>query len=156
MCWLAFLLAIQNQSDKLLPTMIQEGILNPAVNDLLSRIRHTNTLVIADWAFPYWKEMEVIDLSLTKGIPMITDLLEVLSHNFKVGQIWQAEEFLTTNPAEVVETYQSKFDCFKNLYPGIEVTRLPHIDFKKMVPNAIGLIRTGDPTAYGNLILESV
>ena len=32
--------------------MIQQGILNPAVNDLLSRIRHTNTLVIADWAFP--------------------------------------------------------------------------------------------------------
>ncbi|MEJ6580592.1 MAG: RbsD/FucU domain-containing protein [Akkermansiaceae bacterium] len=136
--------------------MIQEGILNPAVNELLARIRHTNTLVIADWAFPYWNEIEVIDLSLTKGIPLITDLLGVLSQNFKVGQIWQAEEFLATNPADVIENYQSKFDGFKNLYPEVEVTRLPHSDFKKMVPNAIGLIRTGDPTAYGNLILESV
>jgi D-ribose pyranase len=136
--------------------MIQEGILNPAVNELLARIRHTNTLVIADWAFPYWNEIEVIDLSLTKGIPLITDLLGVLSQNFKVGQIWQAEEFLATNPADVIENYQRKFDGFKNLYPEVEVTRLPHSDFKKMVPNAIGLIRTGDPTAYGNLILESV
>ena len=136
--------------------MIQEGILNPAINNLLSRIRHTNTLVIADWAFPYWKEIEVIDLSITKGIPMITDLLDVLSQNFKVGQIWQAEEFLTTNPEGVVEAYQNKFDRFKDLHPGVEVTRLPHIEFKKMVPGAIGLIRTGDPTAYGNLILESV
>ncbi|YCM45316.1 RbsD/FucU domain-containing protein [Verrucomicrobiaceae bacterium 227] len=136
--------------------MLQEGILNPAVNDLLSRVRHTNTLVIADWAFPYWNEIEVIDLSLTKGIPLITDLLEVLARNFKVGQIWQAEEFLATNPAEVIANYQSKFDGFKNLYPEVEVTRLPHNDFKKMVPNAIGLIRTGDATAYGNLILESV
>ena len=87
--------------------MLQEGILNPAVNDLLSRVRHTNTLVIADWAFPYWNEIEVIDLSLTKGIPLITDLLEALARNFKVGQIWQAEEFLATNPAEVIANYQS-------------------------------------------------
>lgn len=136
--------------------MLQQGILNPAVNELLSRIRHTNTLVIADWAFPYWDEIEVIDLSLTRGIPLITDLLELLADNFKVGQIWQAEEFLATNPAEVIADYQSKFDGFKRLHPEVGLTRLPHNDFKKMVPDAIGLIRTGDPTAYGNVILESV
>jgi D-ribose pyranase len=136
--------------------MIQQGILNPDVNHLLSRIRHTNTLVIADWAFPYWNEIEVIDLSLTKGIPLITDLLEVLKDNFKVGQIWQAEEFLSTNPAETCSLYDQKFAAFKGLHPDLQVTRLPHNDFKKLVPNAIGLIRTGDPTAYGNVILESV
>jgi len=136
--------------------MLQKGILNPAVNDLLSRIRHTNTLVITDWAFPYWNDIEVVDLSLARGIPLITDLLEVLKDNFKVGQIWQAEEFLTTNPADVITSYDAKFDGFKGLYPEVEVTRLPHNDFKKLVPNAIGLIRTGDPTAYGNVILESV
>jgi D-ribose pyranase len=30
------------------------------------------------------------------------------------------------------------------------------MDFKKRVPHAIGLIRTGDPTPYGNVIIESV
>ena len=135
--------------------MLQKGILNPAVNDLLSRIRHTNTLVIADWAFPYWKEIEVIDLSLTKGIPLITDLLDLLKENFKVGQIWQADEFLTHNSAEVISTYDRKFEGFKALHSELQVTRLPHLDFKKMVPAATGLIRTGDPTAYGNIILES-
>jgi len=136
--------------------MLQEGILNPALNDLLSRIRHTNTLVIADWAFPYWKDLEVVDLSLTKGIPLITDLLELLKDNFKVGQIWQAEEFLATNPQDVINTYDAKFDGFKGLFPDLKVTRLPHKVFKNLVPDAIGLIRTGDPTAYGNVILESV
>ncbi|MGC6466384.1 MAG: RbsD/FucU domain-containing protein [Akkermansiaceae bacterium] len=136
--------------------MLQKGILNPAVNDLLARIRHTNTLVIADWAFPYWTDLEVIDLSLTRGIPMITDLLDLLADNFKVGQIWQAEEFLATNPDDVIKTYDDKFNGFKGLYPEVEVTRLPHLEFKKLVPDAIGLIRTGDPTAYGNVILESV
>lgn len=136
--------------------MIQSGILNPALNHLLSRIRHTNTLVIADWAFPHWTEIEVIDLSLTRGIPLITDVLDLLKDNFKVGEIWQASEFLDNNPASVIETYERHFNAFKGLHPNLEVTRLPHLDFKKRVPNAIGLVRTGDPTAYGNVILESV
>jgi len=32
--------------------MLKTGILNPAINSLLSRVRHTNTLAIADRAFP--------------------------------------------------------------------------------------------------------
>ncbi|MFK7850088.1 MAG: RbsD/FucU domain-containing protein [Akkermansiaceae bacterium] len=136
--------------------MIQKGILNPDLLELLARIRHTNTIVIADWAFPSWPEIETIDLALTQGIPLITDVLDLLHDNFKVGRIWQAEEFLTTNSQETLSKYESSFDGFKSLYPAIELTRLPHNDFKKLVPNAIGLIRTGDPTAYGNIILESV
>ena len=136
--------------------MLQKGILNPQINHLLSRIRHTNTLVISDWAFPYWKDIEVIDISLTKGIPLITDLLDLLAPNFKVGHIWQAEQFLETNSQETIDLYQSKFDAFKATHPALQVTRLDHDELKKKVPSAIGLIRTGDPTAYGNLILESV
>ena len=136
--------------------MIQNGILNPDLLELLARIRHTNTLVIADWAFPSWEEVETIDLSLTKGIPLITDLLDLLHDNFKVGRIWQAEEFLNTNPPETIDKYSASFDGFKGLYPEVEVNRLPHVEFKCLVPQAIGLIRTGDPTAYGNVILESV
>lgn len=136
--------------------MLQKGILNPALNELLARVRHTNTLVIADWAFPSWKEVETIDLTLTRGIPLITDVLDLLKDNFKIGEIWQATEFLETNPTEVIAQYDGHFNSFKGLYPDVKVTRLPHLDFKKLVPGATGLIRTGDPTAYGNVILESV
>jgi D-ribose pyranase len=136
--------------------MIQTGILNPELLKLLARIRHTNTIVITDWAFPYWKDVETVDLALTQGIPTITDLLAVLQPNFKVGQIWQAEEFLATNPEPVVSKFDAAFAGFKSLHPAVEVTRLPHLDFKELVPQAIGLIRTGDVTAYGNVILESV
>ena len=136
--------------------MLQKGILNPQINHLLSRVRHTNTLVIADWAFPHFKDLEIIDISLTRGVPLITDLLDLLAPNFKVGHIWQASQFLDTNPQDVIKIYDSKFEAFKANQPNLQITRLDHDAFKKMVPNAIGLIRTGDPTAYGNLILESV
>jgi D-ribose pyranase len=132
--------------------MIQTGILNPHVLDLIARVRHTNTLVIADWAFPYWPQIETVDISLTKGIPTVLDVLEILKPNFKIGRIMQAEEFLTTNPAETIKAFDDSFAGIPNL----TVERLAHNTFKTHVPNAIGLIRTGDPTAYGNLILESV
>lgn len=128
--------------------MLQSGILNPHVLNLLARIRHTNTLVIADWAFPFWPEIETVDISLTLGIPTVLDVFDLLTPNFKIGRIWQAEEFLANNPSEKVEAFARSF-------AEIPLTREPHVDFKKRVPGAIGLIRTGDPTPYGNIILES-
>ena len=123
--------------------MLQTGILNPHLLDLLARVRHTNTLVIADWA-----EIETVDISLTRGIPTVLDVLDLLTPVFKIGRIWQANEFVTSNTVEVV-------DRFSNSFGKIPLTREAHVDFKKRVPLAIGLIRTGDPTAYGNIILES-
>lgn len=132
--------------------MLQSGILNPHVLDLVARIRHTNTLVIADWAFPFWPQIETVDISLTHGIPTVLDVLAVLRPNFKVGRIWQAEEFLENNAKETIGRFDEAFAGFTDA----AVERLPHVTFKTMVPAAIGLIRTGDPTPYGNLILESV
>ena len=128
--------------------MLQTGILNPHVLDLVARIRHTNTLVISDWAFPFWPEIETVDISLTHNIPTVLDVLDLLTPIFKIGRIWQAEEFVATNSGDVVERFAKSFG-------EIPLTREAHIDFKKRVPHAIGLIRTGDATPYGNLIIES-
>lgn len=132
--------------------MLQKGILNPQILQLIARIRHTNTLVIADWAFPFWPQIETVDISLTRNIPTVLDVLDLLQPDFKIGRIWQAQEFLATNPAEAVDRFDQAFSGFTEA----TVQRLPHLDFKAMVPGAIGLIRTGDTTPYGNIIIESV
>ena len=129
--------------------MIIQGILNPALNHLLCRIRHTNALVIADAAFPFWPQIETVDLALVRGIPTIPQVLNAILPNFKTGAIHMAEEFQSHNSAET----QS---LFTNAFGGVPVHFEPHIEFKKRVPHAIGLVRTGDTTAYGNLILISV
>ena len=128
--------------------MLQTAILNPALLELLARVRHTNTLVIADWAFPFWPEIETVDISLTRGIPTVLDVLDLLTPVFKIGRIWQANEFVTSNAEDIVARFAKSFG-------EIPLTREAHIDFKLRVPRAIGLIRTGDATPYGNLILES-
>jgi D-ribose pyranose/furanose isomerase RbsD len=77
--------------------VLKTGILNPAINSLVSRIRHTNTLVIADRGFPYWPQIETVDISLVDDIPRVLDVFEALSRNFLVAQVVMAEEFLSVN-----------------------------------------------------------
>jgi D-ribose pyranase len=128
--------------------MIKTGILNPRINDLLSRVRHTNTLVIADRGFPFWPMIETVDISLVDGVPTVLQVLQAIRPNFQVGQAWMAREFLKHNDAKTRAAFAAALR-------GIELKHEPHVAFKKRVPHAIGLIRTGDTTQYANLILES-
>lgn len=129
--------------------MLITGIINPHVLDLLSRIRHTNALVIADAAFPFWPTIETVDLALIKGIPTVLDVVGAILPNWKCGEVIMASEFKTHNPAATHRAFRRA--CRK-----VPMTFEPHLDFKKRVPGAIGLIRTGDTTPYGNMILISV
>jgi D-ribose pyranase len=128
--------------------MLKTGILNPALNSLLSRVRHTNTLVIADRGFPFWPMIETVDLSLVDDIPGVLDVLLALRANFVIGRVSMAEEFLKNNTSETQERFRRALD-------GLHLDFEPHTSFKKRVPNAVGLIRTGDTVQYANMILES-
>jgi D-ribose pyranase len=44
---------------------------------------------------------------------------------------------------------------FRAALLGLAVKFEPHVEFKKRVPHAIGLIRTGDTVQYANTILIS-
>lgn len=128
--------------------MLQGGILNPAINSLLSRVRHTNTLVIADRGFPYWPHIETVDISLVDDIPRVLDVLAAVRRNFSIGRVFVAQEFLAFNAPQTAV-------ALEDALLGIPITFEAHAEFKKRVPHAIGLIRTGDTTQYANLILES-
>ena len=128
--------------------MLKNGILNPAINSLLSRVRHTNTLVIADRGFPYWPQIETVDISLIDDIPRVLDVLKTIQANFIIGRIVMAEEFRRGNDAQTVRSFEQ---CIGQIPLIFE----PHGQFKLRVPSAIGLIRTGDTVQYANMILES-
>ncbi len=128
--------------------MLRSGILNPQLNSLLSRVRHTNMLVIADRGFPFWPGLETVDLSLIDDIPRVLDVLRAIRSNFDISRFTMAEEFRIHNPPPVVSN-------FLQAMTGAEVVFESHADFKSRVPQAIGLIRTGDTVQYANIILES-
>ena len=129
--------------------MLITGILNPHLNYLLSRVRHTNTLVIADKGFPFWPQIETVDISLADDIPTVLQVLAAIRRNFTVGEIFMAEEFLVHND-------EATKASFAEARTGIPVSFEPHeAKFKKRVPNAIGLIRTAGCVPYSNMILVS-
>jgi D-ribose pyranase len=128
--------------------MLKTGILNPQINSLLSRVRHTNLLVIADRGFPYWPMIETIDIALVDDLPTVLQVLDAIRPNFVIGQVMMAHEFCANNPTAIQE-------CFIGATAGLHRIFMPHVELKQLVPGAIGLIRTGDTVAYANMILES-
>src|SRR5580658_3235277 len=128
--------------------MINHGIVNPQLLSLLARIRHTNALVIADRGFPFWPMIETVDISVVDDLPTVVQLIAAARANHNFTQAYQAEEFLKHNS-------QATRDKFAAALSGIATLYEPHVEFKKRVPHAIGLIRTGDTVQYANTILIS-
>jgi D-ribose pyranase len=128
--------------------MTNSGILNPQILSLLARVRHTNALVISDRGFPFWPQIETVDISVVDDLPTVLQVLVALRGNFNAMQAFMAREFQKNNsPATRA--------AFAKGLAGIPVKFEPHVQFKKRVPGAIGLIRTGDTKQYANLILIS-
>ena len=128
--------------------MLKTGILNPNLLSLLGRVRHLNTLMIADRGFTNWPGLEVVDISLVDGIPTVLDVLRAIRGNFVIGQAWMAEEFLGASSDSTRAEFAAALE-------GLKVTFEPHIEFRKRAPGAMGLIRTADTILYANIILES-
>ena len=128
--------------------MIIKGILNPQILSLIARVRHTNTLVISDRGFPFWPLIETVDISLVDDVPTVLQVFQAIRSNFEINEIFMAEEFIKTNAPSVRK-------AFADATTHIPLHYEPHVDLKKRVPGAIGLIRTGDTTQYANMVLVS-
>src|SRR5665213_2104699 len=104
--------------------MLKTGILNPNINSLLSRVRHTNTLVIADRGFPYWPGIEIVDISLTDDIPHVLDVLRAILAVSNFGAAYMAEEFLSVNGSVIEKEFRAALGL-------IQLNFEPHIQLKK-------------------------
>lgn len=128
--------------------MLVHGILNPHVLSLLARIRHTNALVIADRGFPSWPTVETIDLSLVDGVPTVLQVLAAVRQNFVITEAYMAAEFLRVNSPATKRAFAAGLK-------GTVLRHEPHVDFKRRIPGALGLIRTDETVQYANLVLVS-
>lgn len=128
--------------------MLVIGTINPEINSLLSRVRHTDTLIISDWGFPHMAGVETIDISLVAGVPRVVDVLRAIRLNFNCGKAMMASEFRAVSSAETLRCYEDALD-------GVSIAWEPHTLLKSRAKSAVGIIRTGDTTRFGNILLES-
>ena len=120
--------------------MRKSGLLNSALTSAVARLGHTDTFVIADCGLPIPRDVPVIDLTLTFGIPTFADTLAALLDEVVV----EAATIADSTPPEV-----------RFLLPAVPLTEVSHEDLKREAARASFVVRTGSTTPFANVILRS-
>jgi D-ribose pyranase len=128
--------------------MKETGALNRGVNTAISLQGHGDLMMVVDAGFAIPNEVEVIDLSIDENTPMVLEVLAMLKKHFSVEKMIMAKETENISP-----TLFS--DISKAFGEGIPVETIEHSALKEMSKTVKSIIRTGDFTAYGNVILVS-
>ena len=128
--------------------MKELGILNRAMAAVISEQGHGDLLMVADAGFAIPQDVEVIDLSLKENVPMVMDVLSELARYFSVEKMYMSRETGEISPSHFKKVARAFGDK-------VEVEVLEHADLKVLSKDVKAVIRTGDFTAYGNVILVS-
>jgi D-ribose pyranase len=125
--------------------MIKIELLHSELLTLLSRLGHTQKICICDAGLPIPMDAHCIDLAITKNMPEITFILELIHKYLVIEEGIAALETKDHNP---------NFLNFMNQAP-YPISYLSHEDFKKLSKDCIAFIRTGECTPYANIILSA-
>lgn len=129
--------------------MKKTGILNSDISRVLSYMGHTDRIAIGDCGLPIPDETERIDLALAFGVPTFMQTLETVAGDMKIEKIILAEEIKTQNP-KVLSEIEALF-----AEQGVETQFVSHAQLKELTKDCKAVIRTGETTAYANIILQS-
>lgn len=125
--------------------MKKTGVLNQPISAAIASLGHTDSLVIADAGLPIPPETVRIDLALAAGIPTFLDTLRTVLSEMQVERAIVAEEMLDASPGV--------YKQITGVLADVPIETVPHLVFKEQTRSARAIIRTGEFTAYANIIL---
>ncbi|NGQ96709.1 D-ribose pyranase [Brevibacillus sp. SYP-B805] len=127
--------------------MKKRGILNSEISAVISRLGHTDQIVICDAGLPIPALVPRIDLAVVPGLPSLMDVLEAVLLEMQVERAILAEEWKQANP-QLLNRVEAAL-------AGVERQSVSHETFKQMTREAKAIIRTGECTPYANVILQA-
>jgi len=125
----------------------KQGILNPALSEVIASMGHFDHLTICDAGLPVPLSVQRIDLAVAENLPGFIEVVRSISDVLEVQRIVLAEEVIEKNPA-IVKALQ---EIFKN----IAIDYVTHESFKLLTQKSRAIVRTGECSPYANVILES-
>jgi D-ribose pyranase len=128
--------------------MIEKGLLNRDLAALLSKMGHGDQFLLCDAGFAIPEGLPVVDLSIAVNMPTVDVVLKEVLKFFSVEKVIFAQEQRDACPAKL-ERLIALFD------PPIEQQTISHVELKQRSRSVKGVIRTGDFSAFTNLILVS-
>lgn len=125
--------------------MKKNNIINSQLIYEISKLGHTQYLVISDAGLPIPKNVNVIDLAIIEGLPSFIDVLEAISEELIFEKVILASEIITKN--KNLKTRISDF------IENVDVEYVTHEKFKELTQRANVIVRTGEKSPYSNAIL---
>lgn len=124
-------------------------MINRGISKLLCEQGHGGMIMIVDAGFAIPRGIEVIDISLGENKPMVLEVAAELRKYFSVEKLVIALETKNRNPG----FFSAITSAFGD---GLEIEIVEHKMLQEICQRQVtGVIRTGDFTAYGNVILVS-
>ncbi len=128
--------------------MKKTNLINSQISSLIANLGHTDYICISDAGLPVPKNINKIDLAIKLGLPKFWDVLKVVKDEAKFEKAFVAKEIVDIFPDFVKKTQEILGkDCVVEL--------ITHQNFKKMILETKGVIRTGHNQWYHNIILQS-
>jgi len=128
--------------------MKETGLLNIEISDAIAHLGHMDELIICDAGFPIPAGIRAIDLALKANQPTTIEVLTEILRHFSVEKIVLAEETQKHSPM-MFARLTGLFD------KDVTVESVTHIEFKQRSRSVKAVVRTGDFTAYSNILLIS-
>ena len=128
--------------------MQEVGIVNRELARVLAQQGHGDCLMVVDAGFAIPKSADVVDISLAENCPMLIDTLQELKTFFSVEKLIFANDTKEVSP--------SLFNKITQLFGAeVPVELVTHPQIKELSGKVKAVIRTGDFTAFANVILVS-
>ncbi len=128
-------------------------VLNADISRVISRLGHTDTVVVCDAGLPIPKTTERVDLALTQGVPTFMQVLDVVTTEMQVEAAILALEIKQHNP-QLHETLLSHIEQLQQHQGNtIEIRYITHEQFKVNTAGSQAVIRSGECSPYANIIL---
>ncbi len=125
------------------------GCLNSELSYVIAKLGHFDTITIGDCGLPVPDGVQRIDLAVTYGVPSFKDVFDVVDLEAKFQKVTIAKEAIEQNPKfyEMITNWAKK-----NL---VKIDIVTHDELKLLSKKSKALVRTGECTAYSNVVLES-
>lgn len=123
-------------------------MLNGQIDAALNRQGHMDLMMVVDAGFPVPDHVELIDIALSTNTPTVPEVLAEIEKVHSVEKLVIAEETKKHNPSYFKQVTES-------FWAGPAVEVIPHSELKERSHEVKTIIRTGDFTAWANILLVS-
>jgi D-ribose pyranase len=135
--------------------MKKTSLINSEISYIISKLGHGDSIVIADSGLPIPDHVRRVDLAIKKGIPSFIDVLDAVLMEQRVEEIIIARETEEISPMLYQEIMAKLNEVELAETVKIKILKVSHEELKRETGSAKAVIRSGEYTAYANIILKS-